>query len=528
MTTPATKLVLLASIGLLSAVSAAEPVKAPPPPPPFTSDAPVAPAVESVNGFGLDFYRALAKSNPDHNLFLSPYSVSVALTMAAEGAREETETEMARVLHFPAAAGNARAISPVHEAVATLSQRLVAAGTTDPKAKARADELRVQLDAANKESQKFAAAQDWAKAGESQSNASKIAAELNTLLTQIERFDLRIANALWVERSYDLSPAYVQTIDHFYGSGGGGGSGVTPLNIARDPEGSRSHINAWVADHTEQRIKDIIPPGGLAPSTRLVIANAVYFKGQWATPFEQSGTKDEEFTAAGGAKLPVKMMHAGWRWAPYAAFSGNGSPFATPHKIPKDESKRPATYPDDAGFTMIELPYKGGDLSMLVLSPRSASGLPALESKLSPEALAGWIKHLEARTVDTAVPRFKVESEINAAATLQALGMRRAFTDPAEKGGAQFAGISASQDPSQQLYIGSVLHKAWVDVAEKGTEAAAATVVTFAPTSAAVQREETVPFTPVFRADHPFLFVIRDTKSGVILFIGRVASPKAE
>lgn len=496
-------------------------------PRPATPEAPVTAAVDATNAFGIDFYRATAKASPSGNLFISPYSMSVALTMAAEGAREETEAEMARVLHFPtvgaAGGAGARAVTPVHEAFLSLSQRLTVAGTTDPAAKAQAETLRAQLAAANETSQKLAKAEQWSKASDSEQVARKIAAELNALLTQIERFDLRAANALWVERAYDLNPAYVQTIDRFYGSGG-----VTPLDIARDAEGSRTRINTWVADRTEQRIKDVILPGGLSAATRLVITNAVYFKGQWATPFHESTTKEESFTTADGSARPVKMMHDTWRWTQYTAISGDGTPFATPHKVPKDESKRPATYPDDAGFTMIELPYKGGDLSMLVLAPRTATGLPALESKLTPAALGRWLKNAQTRTVDTAVPRFKVESAIDAAATLKGLGMRRAFNNAeVDKGGAQFPGLSASSDPAAQLCIGSVLHKAWVEVAEKGTEAAAATVVTFPPLSQALNVEETVPFTPVFRADRPFLFIIRDTKSGVILFIGRVANPSA-
>lgn len=189
----------------------------------------------------------------------------------------------------------------------SLSQRLTAAGTTDPATKVVAEELRTRLASLNEISQKAAKAENWAEASRCQTMAQAVANELNILLTQIERFDLRVANALWVERSYDLQPEYVRTIGRYYGSGG-----VTPLDIARDAEGSRTRINTWVADHTEQRIKDVVPPGGLPAQTRLVITNAVYFKGQWASPFHENSTKEESFTIADGSSRPVKMMNDGW------------------------------------------------------------------------------------------------------------------------------------------------------------------------------------------------------------------------
>jgi serine protease inhibitor len=172
---------------------------------------------------------------------------------------------------------------------------------------------------------------------------------------------------------------------------------------------------------------------------------------------------------------------------------------------------------------MLELPYKGGEVAMLVLLPRSADGLEALEKQLTAENLAAWVGKLQQRGTHVFLPKFKVETKYDLGKTLQGMGMVRAFNDPRTADGAQFDGMSESQDPAQKLYISKVLHKAFVEVNEKGTEAAAATaVMMMMPKSAA---PVSVPFTPTFRADRPFLFLIRDRQSGSILFVGRMVNP---
>ena len=145
---------------------------------------------------------------------------------------------------------------------------------------------------------------------------------------------------------------------------------------------------------------------------------------------------------------------------------------------------------------------------------------------MTAEALKGWLERLDRRTVDTAIPRFKMEFAKEMSEPLQSMGMKRAFVSPGVPGGAEFPGMSAGTDPSEQLFIGAVLHKAWVEVTEKGTEAAAATAIAMSA-GAAARPQEMVPFNPVFHADHPFLFLIRDTRSGVVLFVGRMANPAA-
>lgn len=514
-------IVLVAAFWGMTQAAAAHPPKDPPPPAkPGAAEI----AARASNTFGLELYKRVAREAGGGNVFISPYSMSVALTMAAEGARGETEAQINAALAIPGAERPGdRAITSVHEghaAIAAEFQR--AAGSADPATRKKIEKLRHDLNDANAAVKKLDRGDNWREAHAAQQKARKLADELNALLVQVDRFDLRIANALWVEKTFDLVPEYVKKIGMHYGS-----DGVTPLDIQHKTEQSRSTINAWVEEHTENRIKDLIPAGALAPSTRLVITNAVYFKGQWAEPFEEGATREEDFTNGDGKTVRVRMMNDHWRgMVPYAALNGDGSAFVTPVQVPKEEKDRPPTYPDDGGFTMIALPYKGGTMQMVVMLPRSkdAGALAALEERLSAESLEKWLTFMNARTVDTGLPRFKMEFAGEMSDPLKAMGMARAFVSPGLKGGAEFDGMSESADPAKRLFIGGVLHKAWVEVTEKGTEAAAATAMMMAP-GAAMRPVEMVPFNPVFRADHPFVFLIREVKTGVVVFVGRVMRP---
>ncbi len=346
-------------------------------------------------------------------------------------------------------------------------------------------------------------------------------AALNERYTpKVDLYELRVANALWAEKTYPFAPDYLATIHRFYKTGG-----AFPAEFRSNSEAERKRINAWVAEQTNQRIRDLMPAGSIDAMTRLVLTNAIYFKGEWSQPFDAKETKDEDFTLATGEKVRVPMMHKyGLEESRYGAFNGDGSPFATPRTIsrgrPTEEKKN--LYPGKDGFLMAELPYKGGDLAIVAIVPQSADGLAALEEKLTSKNLAAWIGKLDGREVNVDLPRFKLETEYKMNDTLKELGMVRAFEVPSPAGGAQFDGISASQDPANKLYIAYVAHKAFVDVNEKGTEAAAATGVAMA--RAAVLAA--VPFIPTFRADRPFVFAIRDVKTGTILFLGRLTNPK--
>ena len=196
----------------------------------------------------------------------------------------------------------------------------------------------------------------------------------------------------------------------------------------------------------------------------------------------------------------------------YAAFNADGTLFDTPLRIPFDVHEA-RFYPDAQGFTMLEMPYKGRGLSMVVLVPQAADGPSALEKSLTAANLQTWIGKLQKRKTNVFLPRFKLETNYEMKGTLQALGMTRAFN----RGEAEFEGMCASADPNLKLFIDTVIHKAFVEVNEKGTEAAAATVIGMMGGSA---RPKDKPFTPTFRADKPFVFLIRDKATGSILFLG--------
>jgi serine protease inhibitor len=334
---------------------------------------------------------------------------------------------------------------------------------------------------------------------------------------QIDRYEIRVANALWGEKTYPFKQSYLDAIAKYHESGG-----AFPVDFVKNAEGSRKRINAWVEKQTRDRIKDLIPPRAIDENTRLVITNAIYFKGQWSKPFEKDETKDRPFTLADGKKVKVPTMHAFTGVARYAAFEKDGTFFKTPERVRIGETKAAENYPGRDGFEMVELPYKGDELSMLVLAPRSPDGLKKLEKKLTADSLEAWANKLRARQVEVFLPKFKLESSFALKKPLEELGMKRAFIDPRRKNGAQFDGMTDTKDPREKLYITKVLHKAFVEVGEKGTEAAAATAVIMAKTAS---RPTTVRFTPVFKADKPFVFLIRERKTGSILFLGRVTKP---
>ncbi|MFO0278199.1 MAG: serpin family protein, partial [Planctomycetota bacterium] len=321
----------------------------------------------------------------------------------------------------------------------------------------------------------------------------------------------------WVERSYPLAPAFEQALAQGYGGGR-----ARAVDFRGDAERVRAAINAWIAANTQDRIRDLIGDGVITADTRMVLANAVAFAGAWQAPFEAGRTADADFLRADRTVARVPMMHANGRDdVRYGAVAGDGEWFATPARVPF-EGDGPATYPGVDGATFVELPYKGGDLAMVVLAPRSPDGLPALERLLTPARLAEWLGRAEARTVDVALPRFAVRKQLDLKDALQALGLRRAFVDPATGDGADFGGMASSNDARDGLFVGNVLHEALVEVDEEGTRAVAATAVMMAATAMPAAR----PFVPEFRADRPFLFLIRDTRSGAILFLGRVLDPR--
>jgi serpin B len=292
-----------------------------------------------------------------------------------------------------------------------------------------------------------------------------------------KNYRLSMANRLWAAKGYPFRPEFLALTRDRYGAE------LATLDFGRSEEARRT-IDGWVEQQTNDRIKDLIPPGVLDAMTRLVLTNAIYFKGNWADEFQKSATQDAPFRLAGGGEVRVPLMH----------------------QIDKFR------YGEADGLQLVELPYAGGDLSMLVLLPREV-GPGSLEAKLSARAVEGWMSEMGVRKVDLYLPRFKTTAEFRLGQTLAAMGMPLAFSDDAD-----FSGMSSAES----LKISEVIHKAFVDVNEQGTEAAAATAIVVAPTAARVSPEEP----PVlFRSDRPFLFLIRDHRSGAILFVGRVTDP---
>ncbi len=290
---------------------------------------------------------------------------------------------------------------------------------------------------------------------------------------------LAVANSLWPQKQYPLLESYLTLVQTHYGAS------VTPLDFAGAAESARKTINRWVETRTRGKITQLVPPGVLDSLTRLVLVNAVYFKGKWAHPFKPAKTKPEPFHVS-----PARTVNA-----------------------PTMAQTEDLRYADLDTFQLLELPYAGGALSMLVLLPKDPAGLPALEAALTAENLARWKERLAETNVQLFLPRFKTTAQFRLDDALQALGMPEAFAP----GKADFSGMDGRPG---WLFIGAVIHKAFVDVAEEGTEAAAATAV-----SMKCMALPPPPRQAVFRADHPFVFLIQENETGAILFIGRLSEP---
>ena len=406
----------------------------------FGADAPAARGkttkvvVEGCNAFALELYAKLR--GQEGNLFFSPYSISAALAMTYAGARGETEAQMATVLHFPAGAGGV-SCEP----------------NKDPGGAETA----------------------WSRK-QFHSAFGEIIKDLNAR-GEKGNYELSVANALWGQKDYGLLEEFLELIKINYGGG------FNEVDFETADESARRSINALVERETGGKIKNLIGEGVLTPLTRLVLTNAIYFKGNWARQFEEENTRDAPFTLLGGEKVDVPMMNQ------TAEFG----------------------YMEAENFQALELPYMNDELSMIILLPKKTDGLIGFEKSLTTENLSQWLGRVHKQKVIVSVPKFEMTSQFSLAEVLKSMGMTDAFS-----GTADFSGMNGKRD----LFISAVIHKAYVDVNEEGTEAAAATGVVVGLTAV---RPEKIP---VFRADHPFLFLIRDNCSGSILFIGRLVNPR--
>ncbi|SPE19491.1 Proteinase inhibitor I4 serpin (fragment) [Candidatus Sulfotelmatomonas gaucii] len=304
---------------------------------------------------------------------------------------------------------------------------------------------------------------------------------LTSMNAQHNGYQLRVADALWAQQDASFLPSYLKLVQSDYAAG------FHRVNFKASPDTVSNTINHWVEQQTNNKIQNLIGHGVLTPATRLVLTNAIYFKGDWLNPFEKASTQNEEFHTSASQFVMVSLMH---RTGSYR-------------------------YYDGGTFQALELPYSGDELSMDVLLPKANNGLPALEQSFTASAAGDWLQKLE--PVDKVIltfPRFTMTQQFELSSALSAMGMPQAFG-----GAANFSGMTGKPD----FTISAAIHKAFIDVNEQGTEAAAATSIIMRATAARVPFPEPPPV--VFRADHPFLFLIRDAKSGAILFLGRVTDP---
>uniref|UniRef100_A0A8C4PDW3 Serpin B10 n=1 Tax=Dromaius novaehollandiae TaxID=8790 RepID=A0A8C4PDW3_DRONO len=377
----------------------------------------------SISSFTLDLYKKLNETSKGKNIFFSPWSIATALAMVYLGAKGDTATQMAEVLHFHQSAreeGSSEMTTPsrIHSGFKEL------------------------LAAINK--------------------------PRNTYL-------LRSANRLYEEKTY---PLFIQLVKRYYKAK------PQVVNFKTDAEQARKQINSWVENETERKIQDLLLTGSLDSHTVLILVNAIYFKGNWEKKFLEENTSEQPFRMSKTKSKPVQMMFL-------------RESFLMLHVTTMK-------------FKIIELPYVKNELSMFVLLPDDISDNTTGLEELTYEKLAEWTRldNMIKAEVELYLPKLKLEENYDLKSTLRSLGIRDAF-DPVQ---ADFTGMSVKKD----LFISKVIHKAFVEVSEEGTEAAAATGVLVTRTSA---------MTATFKADHPFLFFIRHNKSQTILFFGRLCSP---
>jgi serpin B len=376
--------------------------------------------VAGNTAFAFDLFQAVRQQ--EGNLVYSPYSISLAFAMTYAGARDLTAAQMAQVLHISLSDAD------FHPAFNAL---------------------------------------DLALAGRPAQSG----------LPEAERFELSIANSLWGQQDWPFLPEFLDLLAVNYGAG------MRLVDFQNATESARRQINDWVSDQTNKRIKDILPPGALDSSTRLALANAIYFKATWEHEFDANDTEQSPFTLLSGDQVNVEMMNL------------DGTQFA---------------YAAGDGWQAIALPYRGGLTDMIFIVPDLGT-YADFEASLTAERYAAIVAALESQTVTLGLPKFTFETSYGLSDTLVGMGMTDAF-DPQQ---ADFSGMDGDKD----LYISTVLHKAFIAVDEKGTEAAAATVVIMAMSSMPQQGIE-------LTIDRPFFYAIRDVPTGSLLFMGRVLDPR--
>ena len=301
---------------------------------------------------------------------------------------------------------------------------------------------------------------------------------LDTLSMNNEDFEMNIANAIWVQKKYALLKKYQSLVQDAYFSES------RELDFEHKGEASRLIINAWVEDKTNDRIKDLIPPNIITPDTRLILTNAVYFNAEWANPFNEKMTRKEPFYLLDGSEILCDMMYQSYYFQ----------------------------YSQSAKYQILEIPYKGYEYSMIIILPKTTIGFNQLIDKLDVSVLEKHDESKKGAEVQVNFPKFKMDTDYSLVDPLYNMGMHEAFTTNAD-----FSGMTGGKD----LMISDIIHKAFIEVDEKKTEAAAATAVIMKLTSM-----PSVPIMPIeFKADHPFVFMIRHNATKALIFMGQIIEP---
>ncbi|BBM86945.1 serpin family protein [Candidatus Uabimicrobium amorphum] len=291
-------------------------------------------------------------------------------------------------------------------------------------------------------------------------------------------YKLYVANALWGQKDYDFLPEFLQTTGKNYGAG------LFEVDFKKETEQARNTINHWVEHNTQQKIKELLKQGTIKDKTRLVLTNAIYFKGDWLHPFDANDTYDQTFHLNKSENVQVATM---------------------------SQNERAFLHYQQPDFQAVSLPYKGEEVEMIIFLPTEIDGIQTIEAQLTAEKVASVRGKMERKSMMLALPKFKAESEFELGEVLEQLGMQDAFTE----GVADFSEMTTEE----RLFISKVVHQAVVNVDEKGTEAAAATGVV-------MNAESAVMVDVRFIVNRPFAFVISNAKTGSVLFAGRIVDPR--
>uniref|UniRef100_A0A8C2E3M5 Serpin B6 n=1 Tax=Cyprinus carpio TaxID=7962 RepID=A0A8C2E3M5_CYPCA len=423
--------------------------------------------------FSLNLFKKISGGNASGNVFYSPISISSALAMVSLGARGNTAAQMFKVLGFNNPAKPDAATPVTHQQAQKPQIACGVKGQHEPPMMQQTQKLEQKSPAQLTPGQKI---------------EDQIHSSFNKLMSELKKpgapYVLSLANRLYGEQSYQFVEKFLSDAKRYYEAG------LEEVDFKKKSEDARVDINKWVEKNTQEKIKDLLPQGSIGEMTKLVLVNAIYFKGNWEKKFPKEATRDGQFKLNKTHTKPVKMM--------------------------RQKSKFPLALIPEMNSQVLELPYVGKNLSMLIILPNEiqdeTTGLQKLEKALTYEKLMEWTKpsKMLQEQVQVSLPKFKMAETYGMVQFLRSMGME----DVVDLQKVNLSGMS----PNNDLVVSKVIHKAFVEVNEEGTEAAGATGVVIETTS--------MPLDPkTFIADHPFLFFIRHNPSNSILFYGRFCSP---